>query len=250
MLDTPLTWSCAARNILKQLTVTLKARITGSIRRSITPRPTLAFEWDNRAPPFLPMWWSGNFETVTKEQLMLDYTTTRTTQTIVAREEPDPTIKMQIFVRTLLGRTILIQTEHPINVETLKSRIHDKEGIPEYLQRLTQKGKPLTNDQVLWSPDDSHYPTIHMNFNLDGGTPIMRRNPTGTRNALAAPQQLPRSPTHIPRLQHFSPAAPKQLPKTTTNWTFPLNTSGYVTEHNFRYCWYRQFFWLANENPD
>ena len=77
---------------------------------------------------------------------MPDYKTTRTTQSIVTQEVTAPTIKMQIFVRTLIGRTILIQTEQPINVAALKSRIYDKEGIPEYLQRLTQKGELLTND--------------------------------------------------------------------------------------------------------
>ena len=181
---------------------------------------------------------------------MPDYKTTRTTQSIVTQEVTAPTIKMQIFVRTLIGRTILIQTEHPINVEALKSRIYDTEGIPEYLQRLTRKGKLLTNDQVLWSPNSSHYPTIHMNFNLDGGTLRVKRNPTGTRNSPAAPQQTLSSPTRIPRLPHSVPAAPKLLPNTTTNWTFPLDTNGYANEHNTRHCCYRQLFPLANENLD
>ena len=123
----------------------------------------------------------------------------RTAQTIVVQKVPAPTTKMQIFVRTLIGRTILIRTEHPINVEALKSRIYDKEGIPDYLQRLTRNGKPLANDLVLWSPNKSHWPTIHMDLNLDGGSPIIRQNPTGTRNTPAMSKQIPSLPTHIPR---------------------------------------------------
>ena len=144
----------------------------------------------------------------------------------------------------------MIQTEHPINVAALKSRIYDKEGIPEYLQRLTQQGKPLKNDQVLWSPNSSHYPSIDMNINLDGGAPWVGRNSIGARNTPAAPQQPPSSSTRIPRLPHSIPATPKLLPNTTTNWTFPLDTNGYANGRNPRYCGYRKLFRMANEELD
>ena len=59
------------------------------------------------------------------------------------------TVRMQIFVKTLTGKTIDLGIEPCETVEHLKTKIQDKEGIPLDQQRLIFAGKQLENECTL-----------------------------------------------------------------------------------------------------
>jgi ubiquitin len=76
---------------------------------------------------------------------------------------------MQVFVKTLTGKTISVDVEPDESVESLKSKIQQKEGVPIDQQRLIFDGKQLDALKSLSDYDIDDDSTLHLVLRLRGG---------------------------------------------------------------------------------
>ena len=73
---------------------------------------------------------------------------------------------MELFVKTLTGKTVTIEVEEGESIEDVKAKISEKEGIPPEQQRIIFGGQQLQDGKTIDDYDLSDDSTLHLVLRL------------------------------------------------------------------------------------
>jgi ubiquitin len=81
----------------------------------------------------------------------------------------EPAFAEKLLVKTLTGKTIVLEVKLADTVKSVKDQIVDREGIPAEQQRLIYAGKQMDDGQTLTSYGVTDNATVHLVLRQRGG---------------------------------------------------------------------------------
>ena len=96
------------------------------------------------------------------------------------------TDSMQIFCKTITGKTFALDVTSTQTVADLKTKLHEKEGLPTDQIRLVFGGKELQDDRALSDYNIKKMNTVNLLLRLRGGFQIFCKTLTGKTITLEA----------------------------------------------------------------